>query len=513
LKKEIHKNRNLLTGILLTIFAAGILSIAGFFLSAKYSQPPSLAKLLPNEETLLFGELRLDAETPRLSQVFAGIPSGNILEMENFELTNPEELLAFAQNRIGVAFFGENLDPRSFALILDFVEQKDVLAFFEQQALDGEELQTQNFLHQKIYFYPRSRNLVFMFSGRDLILASDMKVLQKIATAIHIPEKRISDGAAFRKTIAKLNPKENFIFFSPQFIDAFFENRFAGIGKAFATPLLNLWEGGGINFGEQRNGLGVQVQFVLKNNFARNPLFLEVENLDFEMLNLLGEETQTFLTSKNLNSQLVHFLEVNKSLDSPLSAITTSWLEKNIKEWLGNDFGVDDFAQLFESTSTVGISATGGVLGIFEGEFDELIEKLEGASGRLAAAESLVELPDTTPGHELSVEEEVEIKEDLFASHRITRLKFPNHELNFVKLDNLLVFSSEREVLEKMIARFVAEEKVFGSLIEESGVEGGNIFYTRIEDSEVPLLRPFRFAISGLDFEADNVKINIFLGK
>ena len=512
--RKTQPRRNLWIGIFLVILATGILATVGFFLAKKYSQPPSLAKLLPNEETLLFAELRLDEETPQLAQLFAGIPGSQILELEDLGLANnAEELLAFAKNRIGVAFFGESVDSQDFALILDFVERDEVLEFFEKQTLADEELKTQNFLHQKIYYFPRSHPLAFMFIGQDLILGSDLKILQKIATAIHVPEKRVANSADFRAVIAKLNPRANFIYFSPRFANAFFENRFAGMGRVFATPLLNLWSGGGANFAANDDGLKIQTRLILKNNFVRRPLFLETKNFDLKLLNFFGEETHNFFASEQLSSQLTHFLKATANENSPLFALTKSWLGGNVRTWLGGNFTTENLSPLWENASAVGISTSGGLIGIFEGEFDQLLEKLKTASGRLAATEKIVELPDTTPGRELVVENSSTVEENLFASHKITSLKFPNYELSFAKLGNFLVITSERDVLERIIARFVAEEKVFGNLAERSGITGGNIFYSRIEDTEIPLLRPFRFTTAEINFETDSVKIDIFLGK
>jgi hypothetical protein len=515
MKKEVHKNRNLLIGIFLVILTTGILATVGFSLAKKYSQPPSLAKLLPNEDTLLFAELRLNEETPQLAQLFAGIPGSQILELKDLGLANSaEELLAFAKNRIGVAFFGENVNSQNFALILDFVERDEVLKFFEKQTLADEELKTQNFLHQKIYYFPRSHPLAFMFVGQDLILGSDLKILQKIATAIHVPEKRIANGADFRAVIAKLNPRANFIYFSPHFANAFFESRFAGMERVFATPLLNLWSGGGANFAaNNENGLKIQTRLILKNNFVRRPLFLETKNFDLKLLNFFGEEAQSFFASNQLNSQLTHFLEATANENSPLFALTKSWLGGNVQTWLGGNFTTEDLSPLWENANAVGVSTSGGLIGIFEGEFDQLLEKLKTVNGKLAATEKIVELPDTTPGRELVVEKFSTVEENLFASHKITSLKFPNYELNFAKLDNFLIITSERDVLEKIIAHFVAEEKAFGDLAERSGITSGNIFYSRIENAEIPLLRPFRFAIVGINAETDGVRIDSFLGK
>ena len=514
MKKQASKSRNFFIGALLTVFTAGILGVIGFFLFVKYSQPPSLAKLLPSKETLFFVEFRTDEKTANFAQLFKEIPISTVLEFNPFGFSNSEELFAFAEKRAGLAFFGEQLNPQNFALIFDTKEQKNVLEFFEKQTFKHEKIVTQNFFHQKIYFYPQSRDLAFMFVGDDLILASDLGILQKIITAINTPKKRIQDSEAFRTIITKQNPHASgFIFLSPRFTDSLFENQFSGMQKALITPLLDLWKGGGGNFEGKNGGLEIETRFIAKDVVTRSSFFLETENLDLEILNLWGEEIQTFWGGVKLNSQLVHFLETSKNTNHSLSTLIKSLLEQATKKWFGEDLRTTDLTPLFENASTIGITTSGGVAGIFEGTFETLLEKLEVVSGKLASEEQLVELPDTTPAHELMVVKKAKIEKDLFASHKTTHLKFPDYELNFAQLENFFIFASEREVLQKMIARFVAEEKNFARIFEKNGVTGSNLFFTRIENSEIPLLQPFRFTAIGMNSETDGIKMKLFLGK
>jgi len=507
----------------LTIFSAGILATIGFFLFAKYFQPSSLAKLLPSEETLFFGEMKLNEENSKFAELFTGVPASSLLELRDLTQADTSKLLAFAENRVGVAFFGKNVNPQNFALIFDFTERDQILEFFEEQTLEGEELKTQNFLHQKIYYFPSSKNLTFMLVGKNLILASSLEISQKIATAIHSPERRIANSDTFRTVISKQNPRGNsFVLLTPNFLNKFFENRFDGIQKALATPLLNLWQGGGITFSANKNrsssgienGLRIKTSLILKDHFVRNsPFFSKAKKINLETLNLFGAETQAFFASNNLNEKIEHFLGASQKTNSTLSTLTKSFLNKIIQKWLGSNFKTRDLAPLFANTSALSSTISDGIAGVFEGEFPTLLEKLKTSNGKLIAKRKLVGLPDTTLAHQLNNTGEVEIKEEFFASQKITSLIFSEYNLNFVQLENFLVFASEKEVLKKMITRFTEEEKIFGELIKESEMEGENIFYGRLEDKETPLLAPFSFFIAGVDFEADGVKTEILLGK
>ncbi|MFH0776700.1 MAG: hypothetical protein V1936_03770 [Patescibacteria group bacterium] len=509
--KKIHsKNRNLVGGILLTVFAAAILGAVGFFLFQKYSQPSSLAEILPADETLFFAEMRLGANSNKLGKFFADESKSNLLALDSLGLTEPENLLALAQSRVGVAFLGEKFDPQNFVLALDTPDQNAVLDFFSKEVLSGEELASRNFVHQKIYYFPRSRPLAFMFFGGDLLLAASSESLEKIATAIHIPEKRVANSAAFRAVAEKLNPRaDGFIFATPKFLEEFFTRRFEGETKALATPVLDLWSGGGATFEPTATGLKVSAQLVLKNSATLSKPFLEVPSLNPEILNLWGEETQTFLANQNLAGQLDHFLAAGGAQNSPLAPLLKSSANNFLQTWLGQNFKAEDFKPIFGDSSAIGLTATGGVAGIFAGNFENVFTKIQSATGKIAAAEKVVELPDTTTGQELTAETKPQSETEIFAGNQIQTWHFPKYDLNFAQLEDWSVFATEKDVLEKMISRFVGEEK----FLDKAPPPSQNIFYTRLGKSENPFLKPFSFLLAGVNFESDSVKIELSLEK
>ncbi len=519
MEKKTHNSRNKITGVTLIVFTAAILGAIAFFLFQKYSQPPSLAKILPADETLFFTELRTNVEDPTwkdLQQIFAGSSPVEISNIDSLGFANTTDFLALLNKRIGIAFLGESLDSQRFLLALDVLDVNTALNFLEAQTLENESLASENYLHQKIYFYPQSRELAFFFYGNDLILASSLKDLEAIARVIHGSSENLKNSAKYQAVIQKLNPRETvFVYFSEKLIQQIFISNLEGMRNALATPLLDLFESGGTTLTSSGEGLQLTTQLALKNKYSREQLFAEVEEVNSKTLNLLGEETKSFWAAKNSTAQLTHFLSASKEKNPAFPILLKNLAEKFTREWLGEETSFSkEIAPLFESTSVLGQTNSGGFFGILENADSEaLLVKLEKSNGKLAARQKLVELPDTTPGHELIVDNEPETVEELFASHKITTLKFPNYELSFAKLDNLLVFANENEVLEKMIARFVAEEKVFENLLTESEISAGNIFYTRVDDSENPLLQPFRFTLAGMDFGVDGVRMKLFLGK
>ncbi|MBU1089714.1 DUF3352 domain-containing protein [Patescibacteria group bacterium] len=519
MKKKITHSRNILTGILLAFFALGILGVAGFFLFSKYSQPPSLAKILPEAETLFFAEIQTSVENPEwinLRKIFAESSPAELGNFDSLGFTDAAEFLGLLRNRIGIAFFGESLNPDRFLLALDVENVETAREFLAAQTLAGESLAEENYLHQKIYFYPRSRKLAFFFFGNDLLLASERKDLEKIAETIHDSAKSLKNSIAFQAIAQKINPRATgFAYFSEKLIQQTFTANLGGMRNALATPLLDFFGSAGATLAPRDEGVQLAVQLALKDKFVRANLFAEAETVNFELLNFLGEETKIFGAAKNPSAQLSHFLTASKKTNPAFPLLLKGVATKFTREWFGEtaDFS-EDFASLFENASVLGKTNSGGFFGIFENaESEILLEKLISSRGKLAAEEKLVALPDTTPGYELAAKSEPTVTEELFASHKITRLHFPKYELNFAELENRLVFASEKEVLEKMVARFVAEEKVFGNLLAESGIAEGNIFYLRVENSENLFLKPFRFALAGVNFGVDGVKMEIFLGK
>ena len=159
MKKSHSKNRTLVGGILLAIFALGILAAVAVFLFEKYSRPSELAEILP-ADTLFFAEVQLGSGAAEFAEIFADESDDDVFGFDSLGFSQPEKLLGLAKNRIGLAFFGAEIDPGNFALIFDVADENAAREFLENETLDGESLATENFLGQKIYFFPKIRDLL-----------------------------------------------------------------------------------------------------------------------------------------------------------------------------------------------------------------------------------------------------------------------------------------------------------------------------------------------------------------
>lgn len=522
MEKKVSRRIRFFPGIAIAILSAGILALLGWVFWQKYSAPQQLAKFLPADSTLLFAELQTDPSdlgSRQLTQIFAGSDGTALLELDSLGFADPAELLALADERIGVAFFGEQLDHERFLLVLNVADKVATLDFLENQTLEGENLIEENHLHQKIYSYPRSHDLSFSFWKNDLLLAANITDLRAIAEAIHVPERRVSESVAYRSGIAKLNPREaGFVYLSENFIQQVLTAKLGGLRYALATPLIELFSGGAATITARPDGVKLDVYLSLKNKFARSPLFPDPTPLAPTVFQLLGEEAETFWASTEAAGQLAYFLGSTEKINPAFRLLLEGSAAKLTRDWLGTDFDFEnDIAPLFTEASVLGRSRSGAIFGIFPehgGELADWQARLVSSTGLLAASPQAEVLPDGSLTRELVIKEESAASDtDLYAGYTITKLEFPQFPLYLVDLDNRLVFATEQETLEAIINHHVAEEKGFASLVARQEINSGNVFYTRIESPDTPLLMPFRYALTSLNFAADGAALNLFLGK
>ncbi|MFH0834643.1 MAG: hypothetical protein V2A63_04655 [Patescibacteria group bacterium] len=505
MKKRIFKNRNLLGGILLAFFAVGILATLGYFLFQKYTQPITLGEILPADETLFFAELQLKKNNSAPGQIFENSAEQDLFGLDSLGFAQPETLFGFAQNHIGIAFFGERIDPGNFALVLDVADENSVLQFLQSEAIEGETLANENFRGQKIYYFPASRALAATFFRGNLILAANEIALQNIVTAIQNPDKRVENSAGWRALAAKLNPRANFIFVSSKFLNEFFASKFSGLQKVLAAPLLQKFSAGGANFLVANNEIKIDSRLVLANSAVAEKPFWTGGNIDPALLNFFGAETQFLLANENLEAQLQQFFSQNATL----AAIAQSAISDLVKTWFGSLLKASEVEEILAAPNAFSLTETGGLVAVFTGNLEDIFAQLPTANGKIAAQEETVELPDKTAGHELTVENtSPTVEEEVFAGNKIKTIHFPKYALSFAQLDDFAIFATEKDALKKMLSRFVGEEKFLAE-----NPSGENVFFVRLDQPENLLLQSFRFALAGVKFASDGIKIEFSLAK
>lgn len=541
-KHRFKINSKKIFGSLIALGSIALLLVISWFFWLKYTAPTPLAKLLPGDSTLLFFELKTEenlVELEQLKQIFTETSLAELLDLDSLGLAEPESIFDFVNRRAGIAFFGPEPDPNHFVLVIDIADEDTVLDFFENQTLPDEKLKSENYLGQKIYSYPRSHSLVFAFHGSDLLLSSSSNDLKKVASAIHSPSKRVSAQASYRTLISNLNPRGNsFGYLSENFIQRVLAVRFGGLRRALATPLLDLWQSGGVKLKANKKGLKIETRLILKDTHLREPVFLDPQEFNAEILDLLGPETKTFYAGNNFNQQLQHFMSETKKLNPAFTLLTQGTFKKIIHDWLGNNIDFEaDLAPILESNSLIGFNDSGAVVGLLTGSstfknFEKLKDKILKADGKIAATEKGMLLPDDSLGIELVVEAESVQEEAIdYEGIRINKISFPRYAIYYSTLGDILLLASEEEALIKMIDRFTGktESPIFYSskdearprrdksgfvdLIDTSGIKAKNIRYTRIDESEIALLKPFRFVLSSLNFTENGIALEIFLGK
>ena len=521
--RKIKFKPKLVLGVLVTIFSALLLIFLGIFFWQKYSAPTPLAELLPSADTLFFFELKTEElESQELKQIFTETSVAELLELNSLGLAEQERLFDFTDQRVGIAFFGPNPDPKRFLLVIDTIEPANALNFLENQTLGNEKLKTENYLHQKIYSYPQSYNFAFTFDGSDLLIASNVEDLKKVTTAIHIPEKRISATPEYRAVIAKMNPRaKNFGYLSPSFIQQVLSAQFGGLKQALALPILNLWQSGGITLAANENGLKIETRLILKNEHVRKKIFLESKKFNIEILNLLGPEINSFWAINNAQGQIEHFLKKGQSFNSAFSLLASGTINKITHDWLDSEIDFSaNLAPLFTSNTLLGFTDSGETIGIFTGasvitHFEGLKEKLLLASGKIAGREKNFTLPDDTYGREIIVEEGTAFEKIInYEGLNISQLKFPRYEINSITLGDNLIVTTELQALKNLIDRFTGKDKNnFSDLLKLGDTPAKNLRYSRIAENEVPFLRPFQYSLASLDLKEDEIALEIFLGK
>jgi hypothetical protein len=510
-------NSRSLTGGILFVISALLLLALGWFLWWKYTSPAALAKILPAKETLLFVELHPGSSGSKwetLQKNFAGKDPTKLFELDSLGITESQKLWSLARNRIGVAFLGEALDTQRFVLVMDSENPAAVLDYLRSQSFLSERLKTEKYFGEEIFTYPNSHSFAFAFRDGELILAANLPDLKRVIATNHEKNIAVAATPGYRAAISKLNPRGlGFGYFSPGFVNQLIAARLNGMENALATPLLNLWQSGGFNLTANESGIKFSTHFILKDEYARNPLFATSSKFNPAILELLNAEVEKFWLVENGKAQLAHFLSATTKINPNFEVLARGSSLGVIQKWLGNEVTLEDLQPFFTATSVVGVTKGGGFLGIFpKTNTNSLQQKILQGKGLISAEEKLIALPDTTPGRILTPTTPTASVENL-NGYSVAKLKFPQHELDFVDTEEFTIITSDNALLTKILAGFEAGETGLRGLLTESNFSKGNLYYTRLPETTIPLLQPFHFTLLNLQTAEDDISLDILFGK
>jgi hypothetical protein len=503
-KKKLTKK---IFGLILTTVASLILLLLSLFFWQKFTAPCLIAKILPDST---FGFLELRTNSPKfieLQKIFAEIQPVDLLELD----PNLAEILALTNQRFGLAFVGETLDPQNFILILDLAERETALNLLKNQTLANETLLEIIFQGTKIYTFPHSSDLAFAFQGNDLLLASNLITLKKVLAN----SPRLADTSAYRVAISKKNPRATgFIFLSEEFLQKVFNAQFQGFQKALAMPFGEIWQAAIAEIIPRENGVKIAGQLILKKEYIHSPLFLESEPVELSELAWLGSETKFFFLGQNLSQQFQHFLTAVEPKNFALPMLLRGMFREFSEKLFGADFNLP--SDIFDQEIIVGATQTGNFFAIADSvDLSKLKTALLSASGWISSREKNLVLPDGTIGRELVVEKTVREETVEFEGLKIMRIFFPQLELNFVELDTNLLYASDLMTLQDLLNQALnSEKKGLAEIIELAEMKMANLFYFNFDADEKKLfLQPFYFGLVGVNFRTDLVEIEIFLSK
>ncbi len=522
-------------GVLLTLLAVGFLGFLSFFFYTKYTTPPVLATYLPSEGTFFYAELQTDtanADWQMLRQIFATAAPAELLPLDELGLSDPTGLLALSEQRVGIAFLGESFDPSSYLLVLDVSQPTVALTYLKEQALAGEQLVTQTYFGVPVYSYPRSGEQVFALLGTDLLLASNRDVLQQVLAAARGSKQRISDTESYSTVIKRLNPRAvGFAYLSEVAARQIVAARLGGIQNALTTPLLELFQAGGVELVPTPTGITLTTYLALRPSYAREPLFKSLPRFESDLLRLLPATTQTFYASRDLAGQLANFLVASKQINSAFALLTVGYLDTLSQVWLGQSASfADTVAPLLGGEVLAGQTDTGARFFILNnshlGErLPSFVEAL--SAGKLATRTQGVILPDGTTGRQLVAAPNLTTRTTAeYNGVEVTSLIFRGQqtELHYALLDGLLLAATEQNLLEELIDQQVSQNiSALSSVIAAADLPTEEIFYRQLRSATgeinqndsrtLRLLKPFYYLLAGKQATVDGLTFTFFLGQ
>lgn len=496
--------RRLFGSFLVFIASAGLIwsSIA---LWQKFNAPRSLAKILP-ATTFAFFELAVHKENgvwQDLKARFRGVSLREFLEVE----TDLAEILALAERRIGFGFVGAEFSPRNFVVVLDVADPQKVLALLQQKALPEEKLLKQNIAQHFIFLYPRSRSLAFTFQGNDLILASNLDVLQAVLAVA----PRLAVEPEFRAALQYRSPQDsNFGFVSTRFLEAVARWQASRISQTIWLEFARIWQGVVFTVRPQREGVRIFCQGLLTPEMVRQKLFLASSGPDFFELEFLSSQAKIFFASFNLAGQVENFFAQLERTNAPLALLLKGIFQKAQFDFLGRDFSFP-LNRLAQEGIIFGQTEKAEPFVFFKVEnLAEFQQALLNSQGLLVAQPKNLRLPDGTLAPQLGVPKSKSTSQKLnLGDFPVTRLNFPGFTWNFLETPQGVFASPDWGFLE---ALSVGLRSSSGAKDFQGFANFPQLFYLDLAEAEIALVQPFRFLLAGLRFNAEGLLVEVFLG-
>lgn len=474
------------------------------FFWQKWPKSMDVAKILP-ENTFAFFEIELQKKSnwSNLKNQFSEIALSEILEIDPILV----EVLNFAQKRVGIGFVGTEFSPQNFVIILDVKKPTKVLDFLKTQTALKEELLIQKIGKQKIFLYPRSRTLTFTFQGKDLILTSNLDVLQEILTS----PRSLSESPKFQIIQhSEFTPVDNFGFIATSLFQELIQQNLTGFQQLLGLEILKLWENFAFTLSAQESGVKIDFQGFLTPAAIQQKIFLELEEQDSLNLEFINSKTKIFLASQNLAAQFSNFLTKLEKQNPSLKLLIQGLLQKLQTDFLGPEFNFP-LQEIFQQNFILGKTFPGDIFAFFLTEnLPELEKSLLNAQGLLAAQEKIISLPDGTLAKELSQPDAPPLREEVvFAGFKVVQLIFANFVLNFFNIQNQVLMTTNPNLFQNFNLDLTLKETT-NILPKFLNTKAPNLFYLALAEKRPAILQPFHFLFSSLEFGTKNCLLEIF---
>lgn len=205
-------------------FATILLVLIGFFLYHKFTQPQSIAEILPAEKTIGFLEINIDPMDSQTQQAFKQLkktPQYQEIEtkvkaislLQNIDLV--ADLAPWIGRRAGIALFKDNAGINVQVTPLLFIEnrsQPETLKFMKSLAINADDTLNEK-THQKhqVYNFTLGQTVHFTFINNYLVIGRTEKDIHTIIESQFSPEPKIASTSQFHRVRNNL-PSTNFAF-------------------------------------------------------------------------------------------------------------------------------------------------------------------------------------------------------------------------------------------------------------------------------------------------------------
>lgn len=433
---------------LVAVFVLAAFFWAIFFIWQRFTAPPSLAKILPAEQTLAFFQLNLAApDTKKLLVPYAGVPPEQLLELD-FPL--PADFWSQVSWQAGIALLGHTFDPANSVLVVHARQPKILHALLAGTALPTENLTATG--EPQIFTLPQSGTLFFAWRGSTLLLAKTEAAVRQVLA----PGPRVTETAEYAAVITRTNPHAaGFGYLAPRFVAQLTAGTAAGVRRALLQPLAGQFAAAGVQLSPSATDWQLQIFTPLTPATTRTAAQkLASPKTAYDLAAQLPKEVDTFFAGHGADQ---FFTQLAKITPAPTRLLATNLADDLAHQIAGSTATfATALAPVFAQDFAVGITSTGGYFGLARPTnatqtLSQLTTKLAEGDGWLASMQTR-ELPDGTRTAERRPTT-VTKKIETVAGQTVTQLAAGDRQIWLTVANGFLIAATEKVTFENLLVQ------------------------------------------------------------